>query len=216
MLTWERCNELAEQNGAQGKWSDAESMWIAALSHLESDDPNDDRFIVTYCRLADACWSQRKFAESENYYKRCVSMSESHNGPMSMQTAAYLASLAGAYYNQHKYAEAEPLCMRFLEICEGCLGATHDQVGLAVAGLATIYHARQKFDKAEEMYQRAIGIRTRAQGGTHPEVIALITKYANLLSLSHREDEAQHLRECAKKFQTGEWVPQAPDLSEPG
>jgi tetratricopeptide (TPR) repeat protein len=209
MLSWDQYREMAEQATSQGKFADAEAMWVAALGCVENGyhfSPLKSNLLITSLRgLAEVSCALRKFEQAEKLYARCLLVAESTYGPRHPEVIKTLAAIASTYYNQGKFAEAEPHCWRLLELCESKAHPDDEQVGLILGSLATLYHAQGDYKKAEPFYQKALAMRTKSLGAAHPEVVAMLSKYANLLGMTHREEEAEHLRECVKKYSTGEW-----------
>jgi len=185
--SWSRYRGLAESAFAQGNYSQAEAMWLGALSlHL---DEHDTRLTYTLEKLGILYSSTQRYEQAEMFCKRAIETSYVSRGEHNTKTADCLNTLSGIYYGQNRYAEAEVLALKMLRIYENALGPDAGEVGMAASNLAMICHSQYKFVEAKGFYQRALQIRTKALGPDHPRVVALKKNFENLLkhmAISHR------------------------------
>lgn len=206
MLTYEQRIELANRATLDGKFADAEALWSAVVHQCEQAGKFEPILVSSLSKLAEVQCLQRKFPEAEKTYIYALSIVEFQYGTEHPELINLLSRLGACYYSQGKFAEAEPLCLRWLQISTNFFGEESDPVGAVLASLATLYHGQCQYDKAEMFYRRALSIRSKHLTPSNPEILSMLDKYAHVLSMSHRQEEAEHLRTCAKKFQSGEWT----------
>lgn len=152
-----------------GDYSDAESLWFAALQLVEFDGEGDPRLATTLDGLASACSGQRKYSQAQNLYWDAIKLKEKYCGYDSLDTAQSLKGLAGVYYEQGKYTEAEALGKRCLNIFEQTLGSEHADVGEIIMNLAALYQRQKNTEQAQIYYQRALDIKEKG-GGTKSKI----------------------------------------------
>jgi tetratricopeptide (TPR) repeat protein len=185
--SWTRYRGLAESAYQQGNYSQAEAMWLGALS-LNLDE-QDSRLAYTLEKLGILYSSTQRYEQAEMFCRRAVETSFKSRGEHHTKTAACLNTLAGIYFSQNRFAEAEDLCEKMLAIYENAFGPDACDVGMAASNLAMIYHSQYKFVEAKKMYERALQIRTKALGPEHACVVTLKRNFEKLLKhmmISHR------------------------------
>lgn len=178
---WSRYRDQAEAAAKNGNYSQAESMWLHALSEAKNFDQRDCRLASTLDNLASLYFSTGRYEQAEMFCTKALEAARLIYGTSHIRYGNCLNNLAGILYNQGRYHDAEPLCMQVLAIYEGVYGPDHADVGMVCNNLAMIYHTTHRFEHARRMYERAFRIRSRAYGGSHPIVRTLKENYRNLL-----------------------------------
>src|SRR5882757_1878521 len=115
-MKWETLSKQAETSYQQGHFSDAESMWLAALEETKNMAADDLRVAFTVDCLADIMTRQSKIVIAELFYKQSVHLRTQVLGAEHLAVAASLNNLAKFYYLQGRFNLAEPLTLRFVQI----------------------------------------------------------------------------------------------------
>jgi tetratricopeptide (TPR) repeat protein len=152
---WDHYKQLADQSIKNGDYSDAESLWFAALQTVAFDSESDPRLPLTLDGLANACALLRKYSEAERLYWDSIKIKEKYCGFDSMETAASIKGLAAVYYEQSQFAESESLAKRVLKIIETVKGRNDEYVETAM-NLSMLCQKQKKFDEAQLFYQQAL------------------------------------------------------------
>ena len=136
--SWEMHNTAGQEAYEQGRYTDAEKAWLAALKEAESFAPEAPRLALSLNNLANVYHSQGKYAEAEPLYKRALAIVEKAFGQEHPNVATSLNNLGGVYVAQGKYAEADPLFKRALAIQENALGPEHPYVPVTLENYAKL------------------------------------------------------------------------------
>src|SRR3989441_948410 len=160
----------------EGRYSEAERLFIDAIKELEEFGPGDPRLPASLSSLAELYRARCKYAKAEALYKRALKIREKTLGPDHPEVATSLNNLAVLYHDERKNAEAEPLDKRALAIWEKTLGPDHPQVATSLNNFAVVYHDEGKYAEAEPLYKRALAIWEKAGGMENPEAAAALTK----------------------------------------
>ena len=119
-------NQLATLYRSQGKYNEAEPLYLRSLSIYEKQlGENHPNIATSLNNLAGLYKNQGKYNEAEPLYLRSLSIREKQLGEDHPHVAASLNNLALLYDSQGKYNEAESLYQRALQICEQTLGIAH-------------------------------------------------------------------------------------------
>ena len=123
----------------QGRYAEAEKLFLAALEEAKGFGPQDPRLATSLNNLAELYRAQGRYAEAEPLYKRALAIVEKALGVEHPHVATSLNNLASLYLDQGRYAEAEPLYKRSLAIDEKALGVEHPHVATSLNNLASLY-----------------------------------------------------------------------------
>ena len=187
-------NDLALVYDSQGKYTDAEKLYIRSIGIREKALGQDDSSITAALNnLAGLYRDQGRYAEAEPLYIRAIRIEEKELGPDHTDFASTLYNLAELYRVQEKYAEAEPLYTRSLGIREKVLGQDHPSVARPLNKLADLYKAQGKYAEAEPLYTRSLGIREKALGPAHPDVAFSLNNLALLYEAQGKYAKAEPL-----------------------
>jgi tetratricopeptide (TPR) repeat protein len=119
-------NNLASLYESQGKYSEAELLYLDALETgkrlFTSDHPNVATILNN---LAFLYKNQGKYSEAEPLYVDALEMRSRLFTGDHPDLATSLNNLAGLYKSQGRYSEAEPLYLDALAMSERTLGANH-------------------------------------------------------------------------------------------
>ena len=78
---WESNNAAGVKAFQQGRYADAEKLFLAALEEAEGFGPDDPRLATSLNNLAGLYDNQGKYAEAEPLYKRSLAIDEKALGP---------------------------------------------------------------------------------------------------------------------------------------
>jgi tetratricopeptide (TPR) repeat protein len=190
----ENLNNLALLYFAQGKYEEAEPLYLRSLAILEKQlGENHPNVATSLNNLAALYKTQEKYKEAEPLYLRSLAILEKQLGENHPDVATSLNNLAILYRVQGKYEEAEPLYLRSLSIREKQLGENHPDVATSLNNLAILYRVQGKYAETEPLYLRALSIREKQLGENHPDVANSLNNLARLYDSQGKYDEAEPL-----------------------
>jgi len=158
---WERTNAAGGKEYEQGRYGEAEKLWLAALEQVEKFGPQNPRLATSLNNLAVLYEAQGKYAEAEPLYKRSLAIWEKALGPNHPHVATGLNNLALLFKSQGKYAEAEPLYKRSLAIFEKTLGPNHPDIATSLENYAALLRKTNHDAEAAKLEARAKAIRAK-------------------------------------------------------
>jgi tetratricopeptide (TPR) repeat protein len=187
-------NQLARLYNSQGKYNEAEPLYLRSLSIVEKQlGENHPHFATSLNNLAGVYYSQRKYNEAEPLLLRSLSIVEKQLGENHPEVASSLNNLAKLYRNQGKYNEAEPLYLRSLSIVEKQLGENHPHFASILNNLAGLYQSQGKYNEAEPLYLRSLFIMEKQLGENHPHFAISLNDLAGLYQSQGKYNEAEPL-----------------------
>jgi tetratricopeptide (TPR) repeat protein len=191
-------NQLATLYRSQGKYNEAEPLYLRSLSISEKQlGENHPDVATSLNNLAELYRNRGKYEEAEPLYLRSLSIREKQLGEDHPHVAASLNNLAELYRNRGKYEEAEPLYLRSLSIYEKQLGENHPNIATSLNNLAGLYKNQGKYNEAEPLYLRSLSIREKQLGEDHPHVAASLNNLALLYDSQGKYNEAESLYQRA-------------------
>jgi tetratricopeptide (TPR) repeat protein len=190
----ENLNNLAELYFAQGKYAEAEPLFLLSLSIRESQlGENHPDVATSLNNLAVLYESQGKYEEAEPLFLRSLAIREKQLGENHPDVAQSLNNLALLYESQGKYEEAEPLFLRSLAIDEKVYGEDHPEIATDLNNLALLYGSQGKYAEAESLYLRSLAIGEKQLGENHPNVASSLNNLACLYESQGKYEEAEPL-----------------------
>ncbi len=156
---WDKHMTTAAKAYQQGRYTDAERSFQAAVKEAEALGPQDPRLATSLNNLAELYRLQGKYAEAEPLNKRALAIRQKALGPAHPDVANSLNNLAGLYHQQGKYNEAEPLYKRSLAIVEKALGPAHPHVATSLENYAMLLRKTNREAEAARMEAHAEAIR---------------------------------------------------------
>lgn len=174
----------------EGRFAEAEQLYIAAVREAETLSPDDPRRAISLNNLAGFYYSRAVYTKAEPLYKRALKWKEQNLGAEHPSVATTLNNLAALYDAQGRYEKAEPLFLRAIAIDEKVLGADSPALATDLNNLAAMYYIQGAFTKAEPLFRRALRIRENALGADHPAIAQSLGNYAAVLRGLKRDSEA--------------------------
>jgi CHAT domain-containing protein/tetratricopeptide (TPR) repeat protein len=166
----------------QGKFSEAEQIHRRALALREKVlGPAHPDTATSLNNLANVLFEQGKdeqlapselrartrdqirvYSETEDLYRRALSIQENALGSMHPALAATLNNLGALLDQRGKHEEAEPLQRRALAVLENSLGPLHPDTAGTLTTLAVSLDRQGKIVEAEQTYRRAVDVSRKA------------------------------------------------------
>jgi tetratricopeptide (TPR) repeat protein len=191
-------NRLARLYYDQGRYSDAEPLFIRALTINEqqfgASHPNTANSLNN---LAQLYKSIGRYSDAEPLYLFALAVREQQLGTNHPDTAGSLNNLASLYYSIGRYSDAEPLFVRALAIREQQLGTNHPDTAGSLNNLAGLYESMGRYRDAEPLHIRALSIREQQLGANHPDTAISLNNLAGLYYSIGRYSDAEPLYLCA-------------------
>jgi CHAT domain-containing protein len=184
-----------------------------AQGRLAEATPRYQRALGIWETLAKKHLDQNHAAETEELYRRLLTVKEKIYGPEHLEVATSLDSLALMYMIQGRYAEAEPLYQRALATRKKVLGSDHLEVAMSLNNLAVVYLARGQYADAEARYKSALMIKEKALGREHPDMAVGLDNLAGVYLAQGRYAEAKPLYQRALEIKEKTLGPEHLDVA---
>lgn len=150
---WQRSLVAAQTALQQGRYAEAETMFLFLLKKAEDFGPEDPKVASAARNLAMLYCLQGKHADAEPLLHRSLAIMEKAD-PEHIETSAILEQLAGLCEVQGRYAATELILQRSLAIRERSLGPDHPHVANVLKHLAVLYEKIGKKDEAKRLEER--------------------------------------------------------------
>ena len=167
-------NNLAYLYRSQGRYSEAEPLYIQALAlkrQLLGEEHPD--VATSLNNLAALYRSQGRYSEAEPLYIQALALKRQLLGEEHPDVVSSLNNLAALYDSQGRYSEAEPLYIQALALRRQLLGEEHPSVAASLNNLALLYRSQKRYLEAEPLYQKALEIAELSLGVNHPNTITI-------------------------------------------
>ncbi|MCF4968057.1 tetratricopeptide repeat protein [Nostoc sp. CMAA1605] len=187
-------NNLAALYRSQGKYSEAEPLFIQALAlsrKLLGEEHPD--VALNLNNLALLYSFQGKYSKAEPLHIQALALSRKLLGEEHPDVAFRLNNLAYLYDSQGKYSEAEPLYIQALALRRKLLSEEHPSVATSLNNLATLYYYQGKYSEAEPLYIQALTLWRKLLGEEHPDVATSLNNLAALYKSQGKYSEAEPL-----------------------
>ena len=192
-LTWDDYMEAGYDAYQDGRYVEAEQMYMAAAERAETFESRDPRRMTTVNNLADLFVAVNRLEDAEVLYRQVVVMIEETEGPDHPELAVGLDKLAEFYADREMYAEAEPTLrargrhpgIRLRTRSSGCRGAS--------GGAGCRLRSPGVCGDAERVYQRALVILETELGPENVRVADVLENYAGLLRKTEQGARASEL-----------------------
>ncbi|RMF85531.1 MAG: tetratricopeptide repeat protein [Nitrospinota bacterium] len=142
-LQWQRYTLAGREAFRQGRYVEAERLFLVALQEAENLELPNTRIILTLNDLARLYHVQGRYGQAETLLQRALRLSEELE-PKSLHVVMTLNNLAGLYYTQGRYGEAENLLTRALAIGQALDKMDHPELVTTQRNLRLVAQAQQK------------------------------------------------------------------------
>jgi CHAT domain-containing protein/tetratricopeptide (TPR) repeat protein len=174
----------------QGKFKDAESVHRRVLAMREKvlgaehpdtatsmnnlanvlQEQGKDEMLAPSESRAQARFNLQAYTETENLFRKALTIQERTLGPMHPATANTLNNLSTYLDRRGRPEEAEPLQRRALDILEKSLGPLHPDTAAMLTTLAVMLDRQGKLTEAEALYRKAVDV---ARQAGNPRILLL-------------------------------------------
>ena len=188
------CNNLAELYRSQGRYSEAEPLYLESVAIIrQSLPPNHADLARGFNNLAVLYESQGRYSEAEPLYLEAVAIDRQALSPNHPRLATHLNNLANLYRSQGRYGEAEPLFLEAVAIDRQALSPNHPDLARDLSNLAVLYESQGRYSEAEPLYLEAVAIIRQALSPNHPALAEHLNNLAGLYESQERYSEAEPL-----------------------
>lgn len=150
---------------------EAERLCSRALAIVEKiRGPTHPDLIPYLTKLAEAYWSQARFAETEPLRKRALAIDEQNLGPDHPDVAIGLYELGHTYDAMARYSEAEDAYQRALALRERVLPLGDSATIESMHQLAALFSLQGRHKEALAFYQRALRVQEAVLGAHHVDL----------------------------------------------
>ena len=188
------CNQIAAYLWNQGRYAEAEPLYLKAIAIVEKALGLKHPLLATYNNnLALLYKAQGRYEAAELLYKKAIAIGEKTLGEEHPLLATYNNNLALLYKTQGRYEEAEPLYKKAIAIGEKTLGLENPDLATWYNNLASLYRNQGRYEDAEPLYKKAIVIIEKAFGLEHPNLASGYNNLAILYWNQGRYEQAEPL-----------------------
>ena len=191
-------NNLAVLYNSQGRYSDAEPLYLQSLDiwkhQLGADHPH---VAVSLNNLAELYRSQKRYNDAEPLYLQSLDILKRQLDADPTNVAASLNNLAELYRSQERYNDAKPLYLQSLDILKRQLGADPAHVASILNNLALLYNSQGHYNDAEPLYLQSLDIRKRQLYADHPDVASSLNNLAVFYKMQGNYSKAENLAQQA-------------------
>jgi serine/threonine protein kinase len=193
-------DDLAMVYEAQGKYDEAEALWLEVIRVRTASKGADDPFTLTSKHhLAMLYHWNGKGDRSIPLLKEVLESQKVVLGDDHEDVLMTKENLAGLYQENRKYDLAEPLTLEVMRLQTAKFGADHAKTLTNKNNLAMLYQRQDKHDQAETMYLDVIRRRTATLGADHPSTLSTRRNLATLYTVQNKFDQAEPiLKECVR------------------
>ena len=174
-------NYLAALYESQGRYSEAEPLYLQAVEIDKRSLPEDHPTLATHLNnLAELYRSQGRYSEAEPLYLQALEIDRRSLPEDHPSLAIRLNNLALLYESQGRYSEAEPLYLQAVEIDKRSLPKDHPSLATHLNNLAELYKSQGRYSEAELLYLQALKIFRSKLPENHPHIQTVWKNYVGL------------------------------------
>lgn len=149
-------------------------------------------------KYAELLYSERRYAEAEPVFEKCLKAAETAHGPEHPVVANVLSEFSQVYKRTDRDAQAEQLLKRALTIQEKTIGIDTAEFLSTVHRLATVYADQNRFPEVNKLYEDVLPRLKAIIGPEHPFVADSYDNWASFLERNNAGAQAKHLRTDAR------------------
>ncbi len=183
---------LARSLGKQGKFAEAEPLFLRILAAREKASGPDDLVTLRALEnLAALRLAEGKPHEAETMLRRAATTLDRTHGPETPVAMTMWMQVADCLRPQGREAEAVPMYDRIIAGMTKLNGEDHPSTLFAVNNLAIVHEELGNAEKAEALYRRAIAGLERRFGPDHDETLIARLNLASFHRLYGRLELAE-------------------------
>jgi tetratricopeptide (TPR) repeat protein len=176
---------LAESLRAQGRYKEAEALFVRALE-LGPGDPS-----TVLSNLAGLHRDANRYGEALVLLSRALAIEEARDPPVLAELVALWNNTAELYRFQGDLREAEQYYRKAVAGAREAFGPAHPRYGTMLSQLAELLREAGRVGEAEPLYRDALSLKSRALGPDHPSVAHTHEGLGRMLSSVGRLDAAE-------------------------
>jgi len=156
--SWEETTKAAQAADSQGRQTEAEKLYLAAVQKAESFGPTDSRLAMSLENLGMFYCSRDRYTEADSALQRAYQVGQKSEGLQPSLLRRIRSNLASVLQTEGKDLEAEKL---YLDVVEEAKKSGKEDSGLAdsLEELGGFYERRREFDDAEPFFKKALAIK---------------------------------------------------------
>lgn len=153
-----RERELQQRSSEAQVAGKEESLLRKTLATAEAQKPQSLEVARAANQLANSCFHQSKYEESESLFLKSLTLREKLAGPNDPEVAESLIGLGLLYASRHQFEKAIVAHKRALSIDEKELGPNHPLLATDLRNLANDYKGFGNLPESEKLLRRAVAI----------------------------------------------------------
>lgn|GEM_PF-801197 len=153
-----RERELQQRSSEAQVAGKEESLLRKTLAAAEAQKPQSLEVARAANQLANSCFHQSKYEESESLFLKSLTLREKLAGPNDPEVAESLIGLGLLYASRHQFEKAIVAHKRALSIDEKELGPNHPLLATDLRNLANDYKGFGNLPESEKLLRRAVAI----------------------------------------------------------
>src|SRR5262249_33489340 len=146
---WRTRMQEANRLDREGRYTEAHSLYAAALDEAEQFGSADRRVGESLNNFAAPSFQGGKYAQAEALSRRALDAWKGLGPVARRDLAVTMNNLAALHRAQGRYSEAEPLFLEALQLLEQSSGVESEDVATGLNNLAELYRSECKYDTAE-------------------------------------------------------------------
>jgi len=175
LLVGRALRSLADVYVKQGKYAQAEPLYLRSISIYEKNAPDGNVLPSVLNQLGLLYNEQRRDKEALAAYERALILHEAVDGPDHSRTVTVRHNIALMHAHSGRHDEAIRLLKLVLAARERTHGTDHIEVADALATLGYVYGEAGDEKSAEPYLRRALAMRESQLGKHHPSVATSVT-----------------------------------------
>jgi tetratricopeptide (TPR) repeat protein len=187
-------NNLGAQRYSEGRYADAESLYLRALAAWEKN-PDPRGQARTMNNLAVVYRAERRFDDAEALYRKALTL-----GSVAPEAATTLNNLAELYRLRGDVPRAEETVHQAIAISE----PDSPEAALGLHTSAAIRRDLGRLDESLELYARSRAILEKAAGPNDPRVGRNLANVSEVLGIQGRWGEAEEAARRALAIAAGD------------
>lgn len=194
-------NNLAHLYDIQGRYDDAESLYLKSLQLIEP--LLDDRNPSAKSRLKTSAYflnnlamvyhKQGCFGKAKDMQSKALEISQSILNEDESLLATILNNMAIIYNAIKLYSEAENLYLEALNLRKRIFGEDSPEVASTLNNLANLYQEQNRIEEAEFLFLKSLELSKLLLPHNHPHIADTLSSLGVMYTFQKRFDEAEPL-----------------------
>lgn len=219
MQSWKDVVALGDVYTAQGRYSEAETVYEKGLRALRSEHSSSRSDVLDVkIRMAHLYDEMGRGEQSGTLHREIARATVKEYGEKSLpaidETLRHLAVMVRHHGEPSELQSVEPLCAYTVTVTTNLKGANDPRVAEAFNLMGNIYFVRRDFKQAESFYQRALEIDEKVLGSESPAVARDLSSLAALYVEQRQIEKAKPLYERALLINQKSLGPNHPMVAE--